>query len=162
MLVDSHGLGQELPGGRSSYLFAHSPLNELTWALLRRSRGLLRRSLRAIVHHPSVISDELVDEVYEALQRPGVGRSWLALQRSEVQWGRVRTTYLDRLPELTVPTLIVHGANDRLVPPAWAQRACAVIKSCHLQILEECGHWPPREKPEEFGQVVARFLGNTG
>jgi pimeloyl-ACP methyl ester carboxylesterase len=162
VLVDSHGLGQEVPGRVASYLFVRLPLaNALVWTLLSRSRRLVRKSLHAIFHRPAAVSEELVDEVYQELQGRWTGKTWRALQRSEVGWHGARTNYLPRFHEVAVPTLIVHGANDRLVPVAWAERAHAGIEGSQLHIIPECGHWPPREAPAEFNQVVARFLADS-
>jgi pimeloyl-ACP methyl ester carboxylesterase len=57
-----------------------------------------------------------------------------------------------------VPTLILHGAEDRFVPVNWARRAHRLIKGSELQVLPRCGHWLPREKPDEFERVVSSFL----
>ena len=87
VLIDSYGLGREVPGGRTGYLLVHLPLlNTLSWASLARSRALVQRSLQAIVARPGALTAELVDEVHRQLQRPGVGKVWRALQRVEVRW----------------------------------------------------------------------------
>ena len=65
---------------------------------------------------------------------------------------------MDRLGEITAPTLIVHGAQDALVPVAYAKEAHARIKGSMLLLVEGCGHWLPREKPEESNRLMAEFL----
>jgi pimeloyl-ACP methyl ester carboxylesterase len=65
---------------------------------------------------------------------------------------------MDRLDEIDVPTLIVHGAQDNLVPINYAEQAHARIQESQLRIIADAGHWPQREKPEEFFEIVSSFL----
>jgi pimeloyl-ACP methyl ester carboxylesterase len=159
VLVDSYGLGSEIPWGRLGYLLVRAPfVNDLTWALLRRSRRMVRWSLYNAVHDRRVVTDEMVEEARRALARPGAGRAFQSWQKNEVGWKGLRTDFADRLGELRVPTLIVHGEHDRFVPVAWARRAHERIPDSELRVLRDCGHMPPRERPEEFNEVVGRFL----
>jgi pimeloyl-ACP methyl ester carboxylesterase len=60
----------------------------------------------------------------------------------------------DQVERLTMPTLVIYGARDRLLPtkdvPRWASR----LPSGELEVIERCGHMPIIEKPE---RVVARM-----
>lgn len=162
VLVDSYGLGSELPWPLLSYVMVRLPLlNELTWAALGRSRWMTKWSLRNTVHDPSVITDGLVDELSQLVKKPGAGAAFRSFQRSEVSGRGLRTSFVEQLGNVTAPTLIVHGAEDRLVPVAWARRAHQLIRNSELVVLEGCGHWPPREKPEEFNRVVVEFLASA-
>ncbi len=159
VLVDSYGLGWQAPWPALSYLMIRLPfVNELTWLAFAGSRWLVRQGLRGIMYNPAAVDDELVDEAHALVRQEGVGRAWRTFQRSEVAWGGLATSYVKRLHEVAVPTLIVHGAEDRLVPPAWARRAYALIPDSRLCLLPQCGHWPPREKPEEFNRCLVPFL----
>jgi pimeloyl-ACP methyl ester carboxylesterase len=53
VLVDSHGLGKEVPGRVASYAMVRSPLNRLVWAAMGRSRRMVKWSLRTVFHDPS-------------------------------------------------------------------------------------------------------------
>jgi pimeloyl-ACP methyl ester carboxylesterase len=159
ILVDSYGLGREIPWRIISYMVVQLPLlYEITWASLGWSRWTLRRSLQSIVHNPQIVTEELIDEVYQLLRKPGAGRAFTSWLRSEVLWRGLRTNFVNELHKVMAPTLILHGAEDRLVPVSWAQRAHTLIKDSELHIFPECGHWPPREKTDEFNRVVLRFL----
>jgi pimeloyl-ACP methyl ester carboxylesterase len=159
VLIDSYGLGGEVPGGYLGFVFTRLPYaSELSGALLRRSRRLVALSLRGIVGDPDAVTEELVDDVVDALRRPGAGRAFEAFQRAEVgPWG-LRTNYVDRLPDLAVPTLVVHGVDDPLVPVEWAVRAGDVLPDAEVRILPRCGHWAPRERPERVGELLTEFL----
>jgi pimeloyl-ACP methyl ester carboxylesterase len=119
-------------------------LNRLVWAALKRSRKMVERSLQTVFYDPGAVTEDLVDE-----------RSW---QESEIRWEGLRTNYVDRLPTLAVPTLILHGEADKYVPVSWARRAHTLIEDSELQIFPRCGHWLTLERPEEFNRAVLEFL----
>jgi pimeloyl-ACP methyl ester carboxylesterase len=162
VLADSYGLGRELLGGAASYLFVHSPLNELSWSILRacgRNRSLARWTLRAALPcHPERATEDLVDAFIRLVRRPDAGASWRDFQRSETRWLRYRTDLSDRLSELRMPTLLVHGERDPAVPVDWSKRAQARIAGSRLAIIPESGHVTPLEQPEAFNRVVRPFL----
>lgn len=157
VLVDSYGLGGMVPGGSLGALFVRIPwLSEAIERLLTRRRRLTALSVRSIVH-PANLTPELVDEVW-AVARDHDGRTWRAFQRNEVGFGGLKTNYVARLPDLSVPTLLVHGENDSLVPVEWSVRAGTLIPDAEVRILPQCGHWPPREVPKQFTELVSAFL----
>jgi pimeloyl-ACP methyl ester carboxylesterase len=163
VLVDSYGLQTAAPAHKLSYLFTRIPLmNDLTWYLLKHSRTMTLASLQYIFHNPNAVSDELVDEVHAELKKSGDGRAFISFQKSEVLWNGLRTVYVDRLHEIKAPTLIVHGAQDTLVPLDCARLAHELIRGSRLHVIADCGHWPQREKPEEFHRVLVGFLTQRG
>jgi pimeloyl-ACP methyl ester carboxylesterase len=159
VLVDSHGLGGEVPGGMVSYVLVQVPLiNKLVWAALKRSRKMVERSLETAFHDPRAVKEDLVDEVLRLVKEPGAGRAWRSWQENEIGREGLRTNYVDRLHELAAPTLILHGAEDKYVPVSWARRAHTLIKDSELRVFPGCGHWLTLERPEEFNGVVLEFL----
>jgi pimeloyl-ACP methyl ester carboxylesterase len=159
VLVDSHGLGKEVPGRKMSYVAVRLPLlNRVVWAILGRSRTMIRWSLRTVFHDPLAVTSTLVDEVFQEAKKPGVGEAWRSWQRSEIGWSGLHTNFVDELHTLAVPTLILHGEQDRYVPVSWARRAHGLIRDSELRIFPQCGHWLSREKPMEFSRAVVEFL----
>jgi pimeloyl-ACP methyl ester carboxylesterase len=159
ILVASYGLGKDIPHGRLGYFLVHAPLaTDLAYALLRRSQRSLRWGLRRIVNDPRVVSDELVDEARRLLDQPASGRAFRSFRKSEVGWSGLKTDLSDCLGEVAAPALLVHGDHDRVVPVEWARRAHERLPDSELCVLRGCGHWPPRECPNEFNRVVADFL----
>ena len=67
---------------------------------------------------------------------------------------------MDRLDEINIPTLIIHGAQDNLVPLNFTEEAHSKIKGSQLSIIKDAGHWPQREKPDEFYEIVSNFLND--
>jgi pimeloyl-ACP methyl ester carboxylesterase len=70
--------------------------------------------------------------------------------------------YDPRLPSLLrrlrLPTLIVWGRQDAIVPLSCAELYHQSIRGSKLAIIDQCGHSPQLEKPQEFVRLVSEFL----
>lgn len=66
---------------------------------------------------------------------------------------------LHRLKRL--PTLILWGREDAIVPVSAAEAYHSAIPGSHLTVLEQCGHYPEIEHPTAFVQHVHDFLRNA-
>ncbi len=66
----------------------------------------------------------------------------------------------DRLSEIHVPTLIITGENDTIVPPENSVRLAQELPDAHLVMLSECGHLPHEERPEAFLVAVEAFINS--
>ncbi len=64
----------------------------------------------------------------------------------------------DRLGEVRIPTLIIHGREDTRIPPERAEELHHGIKGSRLVMLDDCGHWPHVEKRADFVAAVKEFL----
>jgi triacylglycerol lipase len=67
----------------------------------------------------------------------------------------------NRLAEIHVPTLVVWGKQDNLLPIASGERYAAGIPGARMISFDKCGHVPPIEKAEEFVSAVTAFLSGT-
>ena len=68
-----------------------------------------------------------------------------------------------RLEEIGVPTLIVWGRNDRVVPvPAALSYKKRIGENAELVIFDRCGHVPQIERPVRFNRVLEKFLAREG
>jgi len=160
VLIDSACLDDALPGGRATWFGVHLPmLSTLQWRILASSRRLTRWVLRqAMPHRPEQVTPALLDRVMELLRKPGAAAAFHDWERREVGWRGLRTSYVDRLPTLTVSTLILHGADDTLLPVAVAERACRLICNCRLEVIPECGHLAPLDQPAAVTRALTDFL----
>ncbi len=165
VLVDAYGIVGADAWPRWVYLLLYSYvhhlsfLNALAYRSMRASRDRVRRQLVAlgVVHSAKRLSPQLVDQIYQYVQRPR-GKAFASWQQSEFTWNGLRTSLVEKLHEISVPTLIVHGENDRAVPLVHAQNAQQRISGSQLYVLKNCGHWSQREMPEECNHVVGEFL----
>ena len=63
-----------------------------------------------------------------------------------------------RLGRIKAPTLVVWGAEDRLLPLPFGEAYRRGIPGARLETLDRCGHLPPFEQPERFARLVLDFL----
>jgi len=82
----------------------------------------------------------------------GIGKTIMTLKGQT-------TVLLSWLSELLVPTLLVWGARDGIVPVGHAYAAAQLIPDCQLHVFKGCGHSVYRQKVQEFSQLLAKFLG---
>jgi len=120
-----------------------------------QERGILRPRLRTamfrnLFHYPDRLRAEFVWEQFHN----GAGRLGLL---PAVQ-GLVGYDFLDRLEEVEVPTLIVWGRNDHVVPPRDALGYAKRLRNSRTVIFDECGHCPQMERPTRFNRVLETFL----
>jgi len=57
--------------------------------------------------------------------------------------------------------LVITGDDDRIVPTEQSVRLAGEIPDADLVIIEQCGHLPHEEQPEEFMQTVTNFISET-
>ncbi len=62
------------------------------------------------------------------------------------------------LPRLEMPTLLIWGREDRIVPLEVGELYQQAIPRARLEVIDRCGHLPHVEKPAEFSQLVLKFL----
>jgi pimeloyl-ACP methyl ester carboxylesterase len=74
VLVDNYGLGSEVPWGRLGSPIVRAPLvDKLAYALLRRSRTMIRWSLYALVHDRRMVTEGMVEQTARLLEDPRQG-----------------------------------------------------------------------------------------
>jgi pimeloyl-ACP methyl ester carboxylesterase len=100
--------------------------------------------------------------VFDALPDTEARRAILRTLRSGVDWRGQVITMLDRayLAE-GVPTLIVWGRHDAIIPLGHGRLAHAAIPGSRLEIFDEAGHFPHHVDPDRFAHVVAEFMRTT-
>lgn len=158
-LISSYGLRDEVPGGTGTYFFANTPFAAtLGSSLAAVTPGGARAAISPFVASTSDLDDGFLAAVSERLRRTDAVDAWMAFQRAEFRPNGVRTHYRDRLSELSVPTLYVHGDSDPLIPLDWARDAAAASPAAELVVLADCGHWPPRERPTAFLDALEPWL----
>lgn len=162
ILVAPHGLTRNVPYLRlARFLAAHPRLHHWVSTVSVRSPRRARRTLRsgAVVNRER-LTDDLAAQVVAAARSDRALVGWLGWQRSELGPDGMRTCFLEQLPRITVPTLLLSGAQDRLIPSEDCHRAAEVLPDARLEVLDRCGHWLPRDQPVRFVDVVDEFLAD--
>ncbi|MBP8022308.1 MAG: alpha/beta fold hydrolase [Azonexus sp.] len=68
------------------------------------------------------------------------------------------TDYSPRLGEITAPTLVIWGRDDRFVPMDVGLRLISGIPNAELHVFNRCGHWAQWEHADKFNRMVLDFL----
>ena len=68
---------------------------------------------------------------------------------------------LTKLLTLKVPTLLIHGRDDRTVHFEASLRMVAMIPNSRMVLINRCGHWAQLEHPAEFNRLVDDFVANN-
>jgi pimeloyl-ACP methyl ester carboxylesterase len=65
-----------------------------------------------------------------------------------------------RLHRITAPTLVVMGSDDKLVPPPYGAEVTSRVPNSRVEVIQDSGHLPMLEQPEEVARVVSEFLSD--
>jgi pimeloyl-ACP methyl ester carboxylesterase len=118
-------------------------------SVVKRPR-LRRAALQTVVRYPEKLSGPLAWELAASAGRPGFIPALEAL---------MDYSFRDRLERIEVPTLIVWGANDMLVPVGDAERFERLIgANAHKVVFEDTGHLAMLERPNRFNELLGVFL----
>jgi pimeloyl-ACP methyl ester carboxylesterase len=66
----------------------------------------------------------------------------------------------DLLPGLKIPTLVVAGQEDVLIPVSEAESMAKAVQTSQLKVMEQAGHLAPLENPDQFQKILNEFLSN--
>lgn len=163
VLVDSGGLGRDVsPALRAVIL----PAAEYLMPLLFNSRtravgGLLNRMLSGL---PVKLSPAMVQVGYalSSLTDHEARAAFVSTARSVLDIGGQRVDGRDRF-YLTagVPTLLVWGGKDVVIPVTHAHATKIAMPEVQLEIFERSGHFPQCEEPQRFAEVLTGFIRDT-
>ena len=152
VLVDPSGLPFESQSIPLGFKIAQTPiLKELMKGVL--PRFVIQQSVENVFGEPSRVTTELVDRYFELTTRAG-NRLALAERFKQIQPGAMAT----RLQEIEIPTLILWGQQDRLIPPALASRFERDINNSQVVLFDKLGHVPHEEDPLGTVAILKRFL----
>lgn len=117
-------------------------------------RAAVVSSVRSVYADPRKITPELVDRYYDLTLREGnrhALRERLAVIESDLA--------PERVAKLRLPTLVMWGARDKLIPPDNAQHFLQDIPGSKLVLFEQLAHVPQEEDPEQSLNAARAFLG---
>jgi len=98
-------------------------------------------------------NDHFLEEVSKIVNNREYALKLIAMARSSAH-----DVVGDFLHELDMPNLIIWGANDQLTPPDVANEFKENLPNAELHFLQECGHAPMMEHPEQFNALLMDWL----
>ena len=139
--------------------FAMTPGLRAGW-FYQPNRECMRETLSHFPYDPSFITDELVEDRYQASLIPGAQEG---LRKLLVQPAEEGDTPLSGMPEKVVagiehPTLILHGREDRVIPVEMGLRLGRSMPNAEFHMFGKCGHWVQAERYEAFIELARRHL----
>ena len=167
-----HVLGNSL-GGHIAILYALKRPEKISSVTLTGSSGLfesamgstyprrgdynlIKKKTESTFFRPEVATKELIDEVFSIVNDRSKGIRIVATAKSAV-----RHNLEGVLHGIVAPTCLIWGKNDSITPPFVAEKFHELIKNSQLFFLDECGHSPMMEKPEEFNAILKKFLSEA-
>jgi pimeloyl-ACP methyl ester carboxylesterase len=158
VLSGAYGLAPRLPMHRLVYALSRVPdVGRIARVLLRRAPGLLRLGLHVATASLRVPAD-LMDDAREGLVGSRALEAFARWLRLELTPDGLVSHLAPRLPSLRVPTLLVHGTRDALVPYRYAERASSLLPGGRLLTLAGSGHLGPRERDATVSAALHAFL----
>jgi 4,5:9,10-diseco-3-hydroxy-5,9,17-trioxoandrosta-1(10),2-diene-4-oate hydrolase len=165
VLVDAAGLSKKVP-----LTYRMTTLPVLGYILLGLglfvNKKVIRKGLKMKRHfyNPNIVDEAWINATYKYLKRPERNDAILNVIRSNISLGGMyrEASIADKLHLVKVPTLVVHGAEDKVIPFRYAQLACKLIPNARCEVIDECGHCPQIEKAAQFNDMVVTFLRVSG
>ena len=106
----------------------------------------------------SFATDQLAEErSRNALKHPEHLASWGSMMRSAPAFFALA----NRVQEITAPTMVIHGRDDRTVHFENGLRLVSAIPNSRLVLFNRCGHWAQLEHAAEFNRLVEQFIVNS-
>lgn len=162
-------LGNSL-GGHIALMYALDNIENVRSIILTASSGLFEKSLgdtfpkrgdydfikkktEATFFNPEVASKELVDEIYRTVNDRNRAIRIITTAKSAI-----RNNLGEKLHMLSMPALLIWGKDDTITPPFVGEEFKRLLPNSELKLIEKCGHAPMMEQPEEFNNILEKFL----
>ena len=160
VLVSSGGLGRSV-----SPLLRSATLPGAEWVLPVIASGWVRGRAEAVGRILARVGWRASSDVTQAwhgftsLADADSRRAFLATTRSVIDPGGQTVNAHDHLPmTIEIPTLIVWGTRDRMIPAWHATRAHQAIAGSRVELFEGAGHYPHLDDPDRFAEVLGDFM----
>ena len=157
VLVDAAGMTR-MPTGLLDYLVERFERKVDPKKVVLPPR-LVRAMVKLVFYEPSAFAERNVGRILASMSE----EDWPDRVRSFVRSvsGLSRSRLRTRLAEIRVPTLIVWGARDRVLPLRHGRRLHEGIRGSRLVVFPRTGHCPQIERPDAFCEAVDGFLAET-
>lgn len=163
VLVGSGGLGREVnPVLRSATLpFADLVLPVIASPVVRGGAESVGRLMKKLGFKASHDLSEAW-QGFTSLSDVESRRAFLATTRAVMDPGGQSVTAQDFLAELVaIPTLVVWGTRDQVIPAWHATRAREALPGCRVELFDGAGHFPHLDEPDRFAEVLRDFIATT-
>lgn len=119
----------------------------------RGDKEYIRKKTQLTFYDPNMATEDLVNEVFEITNNRLKVIKIIALAKSAI-----RNNLGEELNLVKQPTCLIWGNNDTITPPFVGKEFNRLIPNSELHFIDKCGHAPMMEVPEEFNQILGKFL----
>ncbi|MFC5283070.1 alpha/beta fold hydrolase [Pedobacter alpinus] len=119
----------------------------------RENYDFIKEKVEFTFFHPETATKELVDEVFETVNDRHKVIRILAMAKSAIRHNMGKD-----LSKIKVPVALIWGKNDKITPPEVAVEFNQLLPDSELSWIDECGHAPMMEHPEQFNEILEKFL----
>lgn len=159
VLIDASGAplpeGEEAAAAQLAFRLAQNPVGRFAMQHVT-PRGLVEKTALDFVADPDVMTEADVDRYWELLRYPGNRRAAALRVITDRE-----PEYADRLSEISAPTLLIWGAEDKQTPVGLAAGFDARLPDARVVIYDGVGHMPMDETPDRTAQDIDSFLQET-
>ena len=140
-------------------LFSSPLLIRAIFQIFRQPK-IIRRVLKGIYQQPTRVDEQLVRQFTKPTEDYGAARSlcYLVRSRTELQF-TPETRKL--IPQLTIPTLLLWGQADNIIPPAWGELIAPLNPQVTFQLIPGVGHCLYDDDPDVINQYILDWLEDT-
>ena len=118
--------------------------------------GLMIESvLKEIVHDPALLTPAVIERSNRNRQRPGLIKPIMTVRENLPLW---ESGFATRVGEITHPTLVIWGEEDRVFPIAVGEELHQTIKGSRFIRIPKAGHIPQWERPDLVNQELITFI----
>lgn len=167
LLVNSAGFGRE---ANVSFLpmvygtLASVPVVGKRFRGLARSAGI--QSLRDVFFDPDHLTDDMIRHAGKLNRQPDFRLTFLATAaRLGAPWLGTfpwwRRALLAGIAEADIPTMVVWGDADAVLPATHFEAAVAALPNASSHLFTDTGHMPQLEKVDEFAELAAKFVAEA-
>lgn len=122
----------------------------------------IRSALTDFVVDDTLVTDELVEARYRAAARPGATERFRRVIDARDHDREHFPLDLERLRDVTVPVLMIHGREDTVIPVSRTLQLQEHLPHADTILFSQCGHWSQVERMDDFNDLVTRFLAVHG
>ena len=155
VLIDSAGAKNHLPG----YLKLVRSVLGAPIVYLTPTKLAAKMTLRMCYHDRTIPTSEHVEAYAAPIASPGGRHALLQTARQCIPPNA--DELIAKLNAIRVPTFILWGREDRVIPLKVGERLHQLIPNSILEVIDQCGHIPQEEKPDETIARVSKFLAAT-
>jgi len=160
VLANSAGFGQEV-----AVVLRLLTIKPIRRALVQPNRKNSARTVQSLFYDKALVTEQRVSHSYALSQRRAHSQTLLDLANDLGTFRGVRphwrTALLEALTQLNIPTLVMWGDHDHVLPSVHLNAARLAFPHAESHLFEKTGHMPQIERPDEFAALVKDFLARS-